>query len=314
MTIVCKICNLECETLKSLSAHLRLHVNSSEISSSEEYYEKFIGRESCHTCGHPTKYLGLTRGFSSHCSHKCAANNLDVKMKMVTGQRKTIMDRFGVNHISKIPGFGDKVKRTKLIRHGSTGWNNQVKIVETCREKFGVDYASQSPEIQEKIKSTCIEKFGVSTPLNLKNAQEKAKRTNLQKYGSEFRIQNPDQLELLIKASSDGGRYRKRFFHGIAVQSRFEIQFVEEQLSKGFFIENGPRLSYVFNGKIYSYFVDFIVHSSAGTRLVEVKGRHKWYLDELQTGRLLAKVNAAQTYSRQQGYLPFKMWFRKETI
>jgi hypothetical protein len=232
---------------------------------------------------------------------------------MILGQQKTIIDRFGVDHISKIPGVSDKVKQTKLSRHGSAGWNNQDKIVKTCRERHGFDYPSQSPEIQQKIKSTCIERFGVSTPLNLKTAQEKAKRTNLQKYGSEFRIQNPRQLELLVKASSDRGRYRKRIVHGVVVQSRFEIQFVEEQLSQGFVIKNGPRLNYVFDGKVHSYFVDFIVCSSEGVRLVEVKGRHKWYLDELQTGRLLAKVCAAQTYSRQHGYLPFKMWFRKET-
>ena len=45
-------------------------------------------------------------------------------------------------------------------------------------------------------------------------------------------------------------------------------------------------------------------------RLIELKGKHPYYYKELKSGKLLAKVKAAQFYSLMYNYLPYKMKFK----
>jgi hypothetical protein len=43
--------------------------------------------------------------------------------------------------------------------------------------------------------------------------------------------------------------------------------------------------------------------------LIEIKGKHHWWYADLESGRAKAKINAAQKYSKERGYLPFKIKF-----
>jgi hypothetical protein len=63
-------------------------------------------------------------------------------------------------------------------------YNNSInKRKETCLNRYGVEYSSQSNLIKEKIAKTSIEKYGVSHFLKNKTIQEKKKSTCLNKYG-----------------------------------------------------------------------------------------------------------------------------------
>jgi hypothetical protein len=42
-------------------------------------------------------------------------------------------------------------------------------------------------------------------------------------------------------------------------------------------------------------------------RLIEIKGTNHWYFESLKNGILELKTIAAQKYSHDHGYLPFKM-------
>jgi len=59
----------------------------------------------------------------------------------------------------------------------------QKKLRKTNKEKFGVEYASQSKEIKEKIKETNKERFGVECTLLNEKIKKKKEETNLVKYG-----------------------------------------------------------------------------------------------------------------------------------
>ena len=73
----CKICNQkEANTLPALSIHIVCsHVRKNEYESLEKYYlEHLQGKAKfCKTCGEPTKFRSLSKGYATYCSTKCAA-------------------------------------------------------------------------------------------------------------------------------------------------------------------------------------------------------------------------------------------------
>lgn len=80
----CKICNIE---QNRLGWHLRAHKIDPQ-----DYYDMYLKKDGegiCKTCGKPTKFMGVTRGYRDFCSEKCAVNNKDVKERIAgTNMRK----------------------------------------------------------------------------------------------------------------------------------------------------------------------------------------------------------------------------------
>ena len=60
---------------------------------------------------------------------------------------------------------------------------NQIKVKQTCLNKYGVDHPAKSKEVQDKKKQTCLNKYGVDTPFHSKIIQDKVKQTCLNRYG-----------------------------------------------------------------------------------------------------------------------------------
>ncbi len=63
------------------------------------------------------------------------------------------------------------------------------KQIKTNLEKYGVEYPTQTTEVQEKTKKTNLERYGVEYSGKLIEMQEKVKNTNIQKYGVEYATQ-----------------------------------------------------------------------------------------------------------------------------
>ena len=59
------------------------------------------------------------------------------------------------------------------------------KYKQTCLQKYGYEYASQSNIVKEKVKYTCLQKYGSECSLSSPIIKEQIKKTNLQKYGAE---------------------------------------------------------------------------------------------------------------------------------
>lgn len=74
----------------------------------------------------------------------------------------------------------------------------KIKSINTCREKYGVDFISQSIEFRKKVRDTCLRKYGATTNLVSIECQNKRKETCKKKYGVENPIQN-DKVKLKIK-------------------------------------------------------------------------------------------------------------------
>ena len=78
-----------------------------------------------------------------------------------------------------------KRKQTSLKRYGNETYNNRTKCKQTCLDKYGVEYVSQSDIYREKYKQTCLERYGVEYVTQSKEVQDKMKQTNLERYGVE---------------------------------------------------------------------------------------------------------------------------------
>lgn len=69
------------------------------------------------------------------------------------------------------------------------------KVKQTTLNRYGVDNAAKSKQIQDKIKQTNIEKYGYSNVFQNEDIKQKSKKTNLEKYGKEYFVQTDEFIE-----------------------------------------------------------------------------------------------------------------------
>lgn len=78
-------------------------------------------------------------GGQYHCP-RCTAHLPEVKKIHNDGIKKSLLEKYGVSNPISVPGVVDKMKQT-------------------CRERYGVDYSTQSEQMKQKSKET-LEKLG----------------------------------------------------------------------------------------------------------------------------------------------------------
>ena len=146
--IVCKICNKECNNLRSLSIHIRLCHKNITI---KEYYDLYLKNEEdgkCLYCNKPTKFVSLIKGYKKWCSGKCKFLSPGFKQEA----EATCFKKYGVKN----------PRQSKLIKD---------KEGQTSRRRYNADSSAQSSIIQEKYittrKNNTIKKY--NTILNQNN-------------------------------------------------------------------------------------------------------------------------------------------------
>ncbi len=66
------------------------------------------------------------------------------------------------------------------------------RIQATVRERYGVDYISQSEGFQERVEATNLEKYGVRRPMQGQVAQDKARMTSQEHWGTDYAMQSDE--------------------------------------------------------------------------------------------------------------------------
>lgn len=106
---------------------------------------------------------------------------------------------------SNSPERLEKVKKTTLERYGVENAFQSKEIQEkqkkTCIKKYGVENVFQNEEIKDKIKQTNLERYGVEFVQQSEEIKERAKKTNLEKYGVEHSSQRKEVREKTIKTN-----------------------------------------------------------------------------------------------------------------
>jgi hypothetical protein len=146
--------------------------------------KKIITLKKCVTCGE--EFETGKHKEKLNCSPKCLKiyqeKNKDSRIeKAIQG----IIDKYNVNHVSKIPTHSENVKKTKKERYGDENFNNREKAKNTIFEKHGVDNSMKLKETKQKSKISKKEKHGDE---NFNN-REKARDTIFDKYGKEHHLQ-----------------------------------------------------------------------------------------------------------------------------
>ena len=131
------------ESLRLLVPHLDLE----EASIAEIIYsiEKDIKElPTCEGCDKKVEFNLKHNTYKSYCSKECrykSPNSVINKMK------NTLLDKYGVDNSSKIPGVVEKREKTFIDRYGE---NNPMKVKEiqekakeTMRERYGVDFSAE---------------------------------------------------------------------------------------------------------------------------------------------------------------------------
>lgn len=77
----CKICHENFEKITALTTHIQFHHKDY---TTQSYYDKFLKKQEegiCPTCGGPTPFRGLIKGYQKFCSNKCVWQDPEVKAK-----------------------------------------------------------------------------------------------------------------------------------------------------------------------------------------------------------------------------------------
>ena len=117
------------------------------------------------------------------------------------------MERYGVDHPTKIPGNKEKVAATILDRYGVTSILKHPEFLQkskdTLMKNWGTENPMHSPDIQEKQRQTLLTNYGVSNPSKNPDIVNKMKATSMERYGFENPSQSPEIKKKMIVASLD---------------------------------------------------------------------------------------------------------------
>ena len=166
-------------------------------------------------------------------------------------QKKTSMDKYGVDNPSKNKEVKDKIKNTFLEKYGTTcslqNKDIKEKVRETNRkkygadhyfaseigkeklkqanlEKYGVEYSGSLPSVHKKVEDTNLKKYGVKNVFQTEKVKKGIKATNLEKYGAE----NPSQNKDIIKKKKEN--HVKNYIEAnIDSMNSFEIKLVDPE-------------------------------------------------------------------------------------
>ena len=167
------------------------------------YFHNMNEPPKCSMCGKQLSLINYSKGYRTYCSKKCMMSDESIKEKI----KQTHIEKYGVEHPSKLNEIKEKIKQTCLEKYGVDNPSKLNEIKEkrkqTCLEKYGVEYPQSLDDIKEKIKQTCLEKYGVEYASQTHDAKEKSKQTCLEKYGVEYVSQTKEFRESVKRTCLD---------------------------------------------------------------------------------------------------------------
>ena len=235
---------------------------------------------------------------------KCTTKNGKEK------QKKTNLEKYGVEYHSQNKDIKDKIKATNLEKYGveCSLYNEKIKekVKTTILNKYGVEYISQNEKIKEKKKATCLENYGVEHPLQNEECKEKVKATNLEKYGAEYSTQNSEIADKSSKnaykrkeiVKSDGESIFLQGYEPQAYKILLETYTEDEIITCN---KLKPEIWWKDNeDKKHRYFPDFYIPKD--NLIIEIKSTRTFSLDDKKE-KIEKTINAV----KELGY-KYEIW------
>lgn len=225
--------------------------------------------------------------------------------------------KYGVYYLFQLESVKLKIHNTMIQRYGENPYKNPIirnKARDTNIQRYGAPHPQQNKIIKQKTLATCNTKYG-GVLGGSKIISERIKQTSLKKYGVEHPMQNPYILRKNHAAHITCYQLKSYVLPGgspLMYQSLSELKFIKNCIANNIDITRGDIIPYAWNGVNRQYFVDFKININGVWKLIEIKGKHKWYYEDLESGLLAAKEQAAMQYSIDNNYLPFEMSFTSD--
>jgi hypothetical protein len=249
------------------------------------------------------KTFRYLKNFGGYCTI-CTKKNQKDKNK------KTCLNKFGVDNPFKSSEIINKIKKTNLEKYGFENplqnKNIKNKAKQTCFKNYGVEYSMKSEIVKNKAKNTFFKKYGVNHYMLTLEIQNKIKETCLKKYGYE----NPSQCPIIADKKTKNSYNRKLYIFPSGKQEYIQDyeNFALDKLIKEKFIQendiitgckNVPTIWYNDeNGKKHRHYVDIFIPLQ--NRCIEVKST--WTAKKKKDNIFLK-----QTAAKELGY-KYEIW------
>lgn len=271
-----------CKTNGQFTRHLRQHDLTYQ-----NYYEKFItGIEMKCQCGKPKTFYQNSETYAESCGDSVCIGKLirDTKANWTVDQR--VSDSLNKKKWASSRTKEDKEKSRELRK-------------QTNRERYGVDYTTQSPQMMNKSKLTKKERYGHEYYSNPKQTSdswqaktldeiavitEKKRVACMDRYGIENPFFLPNVRTKSALANSIGreftlpsGRIIKvRGYEDVVITTLLKLLTEEEVIVDDTLREYSiPVFTYTDSGRhVLRYYPDIYIPKE--NKIIEVKGRWWW--------------------------------------
>jgi len=140
----------------------------------------------CIECDNKVSFnMNWKDGYKKFCSNKCSSNNKILR----ENTKKTLVEKYGVDHYSKTDEYVVKVKSTSLKKYGVDNYSKTPEYVKksknTYMKRYGVDSYTKTDLYIEKTKKTCLDKYGVDSYVKTDEYKDRFRKTCLDKYGED---------------------------------------------------------------------------------------------------------------------------------
>jgi hypothetical protein len=140
------------------------------------YFNSLTERPKCLTCSSEVEFRGrFDKPYGEFCTLECFNKN---KLEMTQRQKKTFIEKYGVEFYPQHSDFIGKQKKTKEKKYGNENFNNSTKMRETKKLKYGNEKFNNI----EKYKETCLSKFGSPNYFSSNEYSEIIEKNFKQKY------------------------------------------------------------------------------------------------------------------------------------
>lgn len=199
----------------------------------------------CKCCNNCVDFKSFDKGHYEYCSIQCA------------NQDQTLTDAKVANKRA-CGGYIRAVETAKL----------------TFQEKYGVEWVTKAPTVQEQRRNTCLDRYGVENVGAVTEFVTKRKATCVDRYGVEYPIQHEHIHDRALQSGLGRSKVKWTEDGSIWYQGLYEKRFLDHCLATGTDVKRGTQVKYIgLDGKEHRYTPDFIV---ALHDVYEIKSTWTW--------------------------------------
>jgi hypothetical protein len=274
-------------------------------------------------CNNPVNFAYFEVGYNKHCCLTCSdsdpkthqlrsttwttnidENGLNSFDRKEIRRKENTLKKYNVEHTFQLSSVKEKGKQTKLNNIDETGLNGfQRGTLNTQKTKLEL-YDNASYNNFKKgleTKKNNIDENGLNSFERQAIKMIETKLKNIDENGL-----NGIERGILNSINKHGGKIHKsRIFYDdtktLSYQGSHEKFFIDQCKQNNIEIQNFKKgIKYFFEGKDRWYFPDFIITDEKGMKVVvEIKATHHYFFDELKSGKLFAKWDAAENFIKE---------------